>query len=164
MPWLQRANRHSRRKRLMSPNSSACFARRCSHSCQSWKEAESHGAKVSLMTHGRISSERCTNRSSEVALKMPCPGSIMVLASYGLTQPAYTDRSFLVSSENKNAAFLKFATRSEPFDEATFLELRTDLTPSKNSFRRALAGTHFLLATPKDGCRLEFHQQINYLA
>jgi len=91
-------------------------------------------------------------------------GSIMVLAPYGLTQPAYSDRSFLVSSENKNAALLKFATRSEPFDEATFLELRTDLTPSKNSFRRALAGTHFLLATPKDGCRPEFHQQINYLA
>ena len=93
-----------------------------------------------------------------------CIGGITRLASHGLVQPAYTDQSFLVSSDNKNAAFLELATGSAPFDEATFLELRADLTPSKNRFRRALAGTHFLLATPKDGCRLEFHQQINYLA
>jgi hypothetical protein len=90
-------------------------------------------------------------------------GSIKRLASYGLVQPAYTDQSFLVSSDNKNAAFQKLVTRSELFDEAAFVELRVDLTPSKNSFHRALAGTHFLLATPKDGGRLEFHQQINYL-
>ena len=91
-------------------------------------------------------------------------GSVMRLASYGLMQPTYADQSFLVSSDNKNAAFLELVTRSEPFDEAAFVELRADLMPSNNCFRRTLAGTHFLLATPSDGGRLEFHQQINYLA
>jgi len=88
---------------------------------------------------------------------------IVRLASYRLEQPTYADKSFLVPSDNKSAALLRLTTRSEPFDEAFFLELGSDLTLSKSRIRRPLAGIQFLLAVPKEGGGLEFHRQIEYL-
>jgi hypothetical protein len=88
---------------------------------------------------------------------------IFPLAAYGLVYPTYADRSFLVPSDNERIAFLEFGTGAEPFDEAIFLELGTALKPSRGRVRRALAGTKFLLAVPKDD-RLEFHSQVEYLA
>jgi hypothetical protein len=90
-------------------------------------------------------------------------GSIARLAAYGLERSSYADRSFLVASDDKHAAFLELAANREPFSEAVFLKLGTDLAPSGERIRRTVSGTQFLLAAPKDKSRLEFHQRITYL-
>jgi hypothetical protein len=91
-------------------------------------------------------------------------GTILILATYGLVMPTYADRSFLVSLETGGEAFLKLGTGLQPFDEAIFLELRSDLTPSDKRVRRPLNDVNFLLASPQQNGRLEFHRQITFLA
>jgi hypothetical protein len=91
-------------------------------------------------------------------------GSALHLAAYGLVHPTYADRSFLATPEIANAAFLELATRSRPFDEAVFLELRSDLTSSNNRVRRPLNDLQFLLAVPGKSGRLALHQQVTFLA
>jgi hypothetical protein len=91
-------------------------------------------------------------------------GSTLQLANYGLVRPTYSDRSFLVASEIGNAAFLELATRSQPFDEAVFLELRPDLTPSDNRIRRPLHDLQFLIAIPDESGRVALHRRITFLA
>ena len=76
--------------------------------------------------------------------------------------PHYRERSFLVASDDERSAFLELVTGSEPFDEAIFLELSADLSPTKTRFRRPLASTQFLLAIPKDDLALELHQRLAY--
>jgi hypothetical protein len=86
------------------------------------------------------------------------------LAAYGLFRPTYAACSFLVASAIDNAVFLKLATRSQPFDEAVFLELRSDLTSSDRRIHRPLHDLQFQLAVPRDKGRLELQQRITFLA
>jgi hypothetical protein len=95
---------------------------------------------------------------------MPRPSVALCIWLIGLIRPTYADRSFLVASEIANAVFLELATRSRPFDEAVFLELRSDLTSSDNRIRRPLNGLQFLLAVPDKSGRLALHQKVTFLA
>jgi hypothetical protein len=92
------------------------------------------------------------------------PGCLRPLAPYGHPQPSYTNRSFLVASDERSAAFVKLGTGSEPFDEAILLELDANLAPTTNRFRKALAGTDFMIATPNVGGGLAFGERIVYVA
>jgi hypothetical protein len=91
-------------------------------------------------------------------------GSVPPLAAYGLLRPTYVDRSFLVPSGTDNAAFLGLATSSQPFDEAIFVELSSDLTPSDRRIRRPLSSLQFMLAVPLDKGLLQLQQRITFLA
>ena len=90
------------------------------------------------------------------------PGRLMPLAPYGLMRSTYGDRSFLVASDERCAAFLELTKKSEPFDEAIFLELDSSLVPSGTRIRRPLVGTRFSLAIPTEVQKLELHHQVTY--
>jgi hypothetical protein len=52
----------------------------------------------------------------------------------------------------------------QPFDDAVFRELNSDLTPSDRRIRRPLSGLQFLLAMPRDRGLLQLQQRITFLA
>ena len=84
------------------------------------------------------------------------------LAPYGLSQPSYANKRFLVASDNRNAAFLELVANTEPFSDAVFLKLGADLVPTGERVQKPLHGVQFLLATPNDKLHVELSQRITY--
>lgn len=91
------------------------------------------------------------------------PGSLRPLAPYGLWQPSYANLSFLLASDERGAAFLKFGTGSEPFDEVILLELDVNLTPTTKRIRKTLAGTEFMIAMSNGDGSLSVSDRIAYV-
>ena len=86
------------------------------------------------------------------------------LVTYGLQYPSYLRQSFLIVSDREHEAFLELAAGNGAFDEAIFVELRSDLTPTDKRIRRSIASTRFALATPMPNGRLTLRHRITYRA